>query len=76
MRVSPSLPAALADQLRPTRDHTVRSRGEHTAMVMRQALRTDGDSEAVLAHFVGQMSEDELTRLRDLLARRTGQAGR
>jgi predicted transcriptional regulator len=54
------------------RFHTVVSHAEHTAALMRQALDTDTDSEAVLAHFVGEMTDDELTRLQQVLGRRAG----
>jgi predicted transcriptional regulator len=52
------------------RFHTVVSHAEHTAALMRQALDTDTDSEAVLTHFVGEMTDDELTRLQQVLRRR------
>jgi predicted transcriptional regulator len=52
------------------RYRTVRSHAEHTARLMREALTADDDSEAVLAHLVGDMTEDELTRLQEVLARR------
>lgn len=45
---------------------------EHTAGLMRQATSTDTESEAVLTHFVGEMSETELARLQQVLARRSG----
>jgi predicted transcriptional regulator len=48
----------------------VASRAEHTAALMRDALGDEPDSEAVLTHFVGQMSPDELARLREVVARR------
>jgi predicted transcriptional regulator len=54
------------------RFHTVVSHAEHTAALMRQALDTDTDSEAVLTHFVGEMTADELTRLQQVLGRRAG----
>jgi predicted transcriptional regulator len=53
------------------RFHTVFSHSEHTAALMRQALNTDNDSEAVLTHFVGEMTEDELARLHQVLRRRS-----
>ncbi len=49
---------------------TLLSHPEHTAALMREALSTDTDSEAVLTHFVGEMTEDELARLQAVLARR------
>jgi predicted transcriptional regulator len=54
------------------RFHTVVSHAEHTAALMRQALDTDTDSEAVLTHFVGEMTDDELARLQQVLGRRAG----
>lgn len=57
------------------RYHTALSHAEHTAGLMREALnRGERDTGAVLAHFVGEMSEDELAELRDVIARR-GEAG-
>ena len=58
------------------RFHTVVSHAEHTAALMRQALDTDTDSEAVLTHFVGEMTDDELTRLQQVLGRRAGGTSR
>jgi predicted transcriptional regulator len=58
------------------RFHTVVSHAEHTAALMRQALDTDTDSEAVLAHFVGDMTDDELSRLQQVLGRRAGGTAR
>lgn len=52
------------------RYRTVVSRAEHTAALMRKALSIGADSEAVLTHFVGQMTGEELTRLQEVLARR------
>ena len=54
------------------RFQTVVGHAEHTAGLMRQAMSTDTDSEAVLTHFIGEMSETELTRLQQVLARRSG----
>ncbi len=53
------------------RYRTVRSHAEHTAALMHQALSVGDDSEAVLAHFVGEMTEDELGRLQEVLGRRS-----
>jgi predicted transcriptional regulator len=53
------------------RFHTVVTHSEHTAALMRQALNTDTDSEAVLTHFVGEMTDDELARLQQVLHRRS-----
>lgn len=53
------------------RYHTALSHAEHTAGLMREALSRGGrETEAVLTHFVGEMSEPELDRLRDVLRRR------
>jgi predicted transcriptional regulator len=43
---------------------------EYSAMVMREAL-SSGDSDAILSHFVGQITEEESRRLQELLARTT-----
>ena len=59
------------------RYRTALSHAEHTAGLMREALSGGQDTDAVLTHFVGDMSEDELKRLRDVLTRRgTGASGR
>lgn len=58
------------------RYHAVLSHAEHTASLMRQALNSDEDSEAVLTHFVGEMSEDELSRLQQVLSNRPGKPRR
>jgi predicted transcriptional regulator len=58
------------------RYHAALSHAEHTAAVMRQALSSDEDAEAVLTHFVGEMSEDELTRLHQVLSNRPGKSHR
>jgi len=47
------------------------SLAEYSATVMRQALSSGADSESILSHFLGQMTEDETQRLRALLGRRT-----
>ena len=39
---------------------------------MREALNIGEDSEAVLTHFVGAMSEDELARLSQVMNNRRG----
>lgn len=52
------------------RYRTALTHAEHTAGLMRHALTAGPDSEAVLAHFVGEMSDDELDRLQQVLARR------
>lgn len=56
-----------AHRYRPTA-----TRAEYSATVMREALSSGGDSEAILSHFVGQMSEEESRRLQDLLRRQAG----
>ncbi len=58
------------------RFRTVVSHAAHTAGLMREALSAGDGSEAVLAHFVGEMTEDELTRLQAVLARRSPESGR
>ncbi|MFC4949268.1 BlaI/MecI/CopY family transcriptional regulator [Pseudonocardia sp. GCM10023141] len=58
------------------RFQTVVSHDEHTAALMRQAWSTGKDSDAVLTHFVGEMSEDELARLQEVLARGGRASGR
>jgi predicted transcriptional regulator len=45
---------------------------EYSATVMREALSSGGDSDAILSHFVGQMTEEESRRLQELLARTHG----
>lgn len=57
------------------RYRTALSHTEHTAGLMRQALSAGDGSEAVLAHFVGEMSPDELARLQAVLARRSQGSG-
>lgn len=58
------------------RYRTVVGHAEHTAVLMRQAMSTDTDSEAVLTHFVGEMDQADLDRLQQVLARRRGGAPR
>ncbi|WP_433275298.1 BlaI/MecI/CopY family transcriptional regulator [Pseudonocardia xinjiangensis] len=58
------------------RFQTVVSHSEHTAALMHQALNTDSDSEAVLTHFVGEMTDDELARLQQVLRRRSSETPR
>lgn len=53
------------------RYQTAVSHAEHTAGLMRHALSTGPDSDAVLTHFVGEMSAEELARLQQVLARRS-----
>jgi predicted transcriptional regulator len=61
-------PEGTAHRYRPTA-----SRAEYSASVMRDALSSGGDSEAILSHFVGQMSEEESQRLQELLRRHAGE---
>lgn len=50
---------------------TALSHAEHTAGLMREALsRGEQDTAAVLTHFVGEMSPEELARLKDVIRRR------
>lgn len=54
---------------------SVRSREEHTAAVMEEALATGGDRAATLMHFVEQIDAEGLADLRALLdSHRTGSA--
>ena len=59
------------------RYRTVLSHAEHIAGLMREAL-SDGehDTAAVLTHFVGEMSPEELAGLEDVLRRRGRSATR
>jgi predicted transcriptional regulator len=54
------------------RYHTVLSHAEHIAGLMRQALDDGGehDTAAVLTHFVGEMSPEELAGLKEVIRRR------
>ncbi|MGH3434778.1 MAG: BlaI/MecI/CopY family transcriptional regulator [Thermocrispum sp.] len=45
------------------------SREEYSARLMRQALHGSADTDAVLSHFLAQMTEEEAGRLRSLLRR-------
>ncbi|WP_137121306.1 BlaI/MecI/CopY family transcriptional regulator [Segeticoccus rhizosphaerae] len=45
------------------------SRAEYGARLMREALAVGGDTEAVLTHFIGEMSREESGTLHGLLAR-------
>lgn len=55
--------------IRPHRYHAVTSRAEHTAELMHEVLGTATDREAVLARFIGSVSEGEAATLRKLLGR-------
>lgn len=48
------------------------SRAEYGAQLMREAMTAGGDVEAVLTHFVGEMSSEESGALRGVLSRFTG----
>lgn len=54
---------------RPHRYRAVSTREEHTARLMHEALGTAPDREAVLARFIGAVSDAEAATLRRLLAR-------
>ena len=58
------------------RYQTVLSHAEHSAALMREALSIGEDSEAVLTHFVGAMSEDEVARLYQVMNKRPGSSAR
>lgn len=60
-----------AHRYRPTA-----TRAEYSATVMGETLRSGGDAEAILSHFVGQMSEEESRRLQALLSRQAGEPSR
>ena len=53
--------------IRPHRYRAVTTRAEHTAELMHEALGTANDREAVLARFVGSVSDTEAEMLRRLL---------
>lgn len=52
---------------RAYRYRPVRTREQHTAELMEQALSSGGDSAATLLHFVTQMPADEVEQLRQVL---------
>lgn len=54
---------------RPHRYRAVSTREDHTARLMHEALGTAPDREAVLARFIGSVTESEAATLRRLLAR-------
>lgn len=57
---------------RAYRYHTALTHAEHTAGLMREALATgEKDTAAVLTHFVGEMSSEELERLKTVIRRRS-----
>jgi predicted transcriptional regulator len=55
-------------EIRPHRYRAVTSREEHTVELMHEVLGTAPDREAVLARFIGTVSEQEAETLRKLLA--------
>lgn len=54
---------------RPHRYRAISTREDHTARLMHEALGTAPDREAVLARFIGSVTEAEAATLRRLLAR-------
>ena len=54
---------------RAYRYHTLVSRAEYRAALMQQALGAEAERDAVLTHFVGQLSEEERHRLHMVLQR-------
>jgi predicted transcriptional regulator len=55
--------------IRPHRYRAVTSRADHTAELMLEVLGSAPDREAVLARFIGTVSEGEAATLRKLLGR-------
>ncbi len=55
--------------VRPHRYHAIASRAEHQAELMHEVLGDAGDRTAVLARFVGGVSEEEAAYLRQILDR-------
>lgn len=53
---------------RPHRYRSIASREEHTVEMLNEVLGTAPDREAVLARFIGGVSESEAAALRKLLA--------
>lgn len=53
---------------RPHRYRAISTREDHTARLMHEALGTAPDREAVLARFIGSVTEAEAATLRKLLA--------
>lgn len=54
---------------RPHRYSAAASREEHTVEMLNEVLGTAGDREAVLARFIGGVSESEAASLRRILSR-------
>ena len=52
---------------RAYRYHTLTSRAEYRAALMQQALGTEAERDAVLAHFVERLSDEERRRLQAVL---------
>jgi predicted transcriptional regulator len=63
------------DEGRPRRFRPRASREEHAAELMSEVLGQAADRQAVLARFVGSVSEDEVQMLRRLLAAGDGADG-
>ena len=63
------------DDARPRRFVPTASREEHAAELMHEVLGQAADRQAVLARFVGSVSEDEARMLRRLLAAEDGADG-
>lgn len=57
------------DDARPRRFRARASREDHAAELMHEVLGQSADRQAVLARFVGGVTEDEARLLRELLAR-------
>lgn len=55
--------------MRPHRYAATASREDHTVEMLNEVLGTAADREAVLARFIGSISEDEAAALRKLLTR-------
>lgn len=55
-------------EIRPHRYRAVTSRAEHTAELMLEVLGSAPDREAVLARFIGTVSDGEAATLRKLLS--------
>jgi predicted transcriptional regulator len=52
------------------RYQTVSSHAEHTARLMQEVFGGSRDSDAVLVHFVGELTAEDQVRLRNVLAQR------
>jgi predicted transcriptional regulator len=56
------------DESRPRQFRAVGTREEHVADLMHEVLGQAGDRQAALARFVGNVGDDEVRMLRELLA--------